>query len=305
MRCRDFLIIAVLVLAAGGCTVIDETVVVDVSTMVPSLSDSGLTAQAVEVGVPAGGGTIQNVFFDRVVIVDLTLDDIEIDMTFDELNCRFFDAWNTPVFSLGKCASGVVVDGDNQSHTMSLRVQIESMQVQRLQPLVLAPMGDFDGDGVLNENDNCLLVDNPDQTDTGMKDFGDACTVFDLFVGFPSLDSDADTVADSSDNCPYTANPGQEDSGIDLGDGITVPDGIGDACRTETATVTLLGSPTIDLSLGPLTDVLPFRRVTWMTVDIWDQESLSDCWNGGSCALDASQVVLCLDSNGGFGCSLF
>jgi hypothetical protein len=302
MRSRDFLAIAVLVLVAGGCTEMDETVVVDVSTMVPSLSDSDLATQSVEVGVLPGEGTIQNVFFDRVELLFLTLDEFEKDMTFEANDCRFFDAWNTPVFSLGKCASGLIVDGDNQAHTMLLEVRILSMTVQRTPPLFLPPGGDYDGDQVANADDNCVLIDNPDQTDTGMKGYGDACAAFDFFLGIALPDSDSDRIADSTDNCPYTPNPGQEDAGIDLGDLITVPDGIGDACVTETATVTLDSSTTIELSTGPLTAVLPFRQVRWLTVDIRDEASLSDCWNGGSCALNADEVVLCLDETGGFGC---
>jgi hypothetical protein len=274
MRSRDFLAIAVLVLASGGCTEIDETVVVDVSTMVPSLSDSDLASQRVEVGVLPGEGTIQNVYFDRVELIFLTLDEFETDMTFEA-----------------------------KEHTMLLEVRSLSMTVQRTPPLFLPPGGDFDGDQVANADDNCVLVDNPDQTDTGMKGYGDACAAFDFFQGIALPDSDADRIADSTDNCPYTPNPGQEDAGIDLGDMITVPDGIGDACVTETATVTLNGTTTIELSTGPLTAVLPFRQVRWLTVDIRDEASLSDCWNGGSCELDADEVVLCLDETGGFGCN--
>ena len=298
MRSRDFLAILVLVLAAGGCTEVDETVVVAVSTLVPSLSDSDLASQAVEVGIPPGGGTIQNVYFSQVNFLGLTLDDQRADLTFEE-SCRFFDAWTTPVFSIGKCASGLIVDGDNMEHTMSLTVVISEMTIQRTPPLVLAPMDDYDGDRVINANDNCVLIDNPDQTDTGMKGYGDACTVFDFFLGVPRLDSDADTISDRTDNCPYTRNPGQEDSGIDIGLGPTVPDGIGDACETETATVSVAPG----IVLGPITDILPLRRVRWLTVDIRDQESLQDCWDAGSCQLDASKVDLCLDENGGFGCN--
>ena len=113
-----------------------------------------------------------------------------------------FQAWNTPVFALGKCASGVIVDGDEQDHTMSLEVLIGEMTVQRVPPLLLPPLDDFDADGVENAADNCLLIDNPDQTDTGQKGYGDACAIFDFSVGVPRQDSDGDTVPDSSDNCP-------------------------------------------------------------------------------------------------------
>jgi hypothetical protein len=303
MRSRDLLAVALLVLAAGGCTVFDETVVVAVSTLVPSLTDSDLSSQPVEVGVFLEGGTIQNIHFKDVSVLDLTFDEFTSDITFGE-ECQFFRAWNTPIFALGKCASGLVVDGDEQEHVMTLEVTIGEIWVQRVPPLVLLPSHDYDADGVDNANDNCLLIDNPDQTDTGAKGYGDVCAVFDFGSGIPRLDSDGDSIADSSDNCPYTQNPGQEDSGIDLGQPLSFPDGIGDACETQTAAVKLNGSTLIQLSLGPLTAVTPLRRVRWLIADFRDETALDPCWEGGSCELDASQILFCLDENGGFGCPL-
>ena len=301
MRSRDLLAIALLVLAAGGCTVFDDTVVVAISTLAPSLVDSDLSYQRVEVGGFLEGGTIQNVYLNDVTVLYLTFDDLEKDILFGD-ECSFFDAWTNPPFALGKCASGIVVDGDDQKHIISLQVQIQSMTVQRVPPLILPPSDDHDADGVNNADDNCVLIDNPDQTDTGMKGYGDACAVFDFVVGIPRVDNDADGIADSSDNCPYTPNPGQEDSGIDLGT-FFAPDGIGDACVTETATVWLNGSSIIELSFGPENFGLPLRRVAWLTVDFRDEIALDDCWDDQACTLDASLVGFCLDLNGGFGCS--
>ena len=59
---------------------------------------------------------------------------------------------------------------------------------------------DEDDDGVPDDEDNCVSVDNADQFDVDTDGVGDAC-----------------------DNCPETPNPEQEDS-----DG----DGVGDACET-------------------------------------------------------------------------
>jgi len=304
MRSRDLLAVALLVLAAGGCTVFDETVVVAVSTLVPSLTDSDLASQPVEPGMVLNGGTIQNIHFMDVTILDLTFDDHSEDMTFGE-DCQFFKAWNTPIFALGKCAAGIIVDGDEQEHIITLEVTIGKMLVQRVPPLVLLPSDDYDADGVDNANDNCLLIDNPDQTDTGAKGYGDACAVFDFGGGIPRLDSDGDSIADSSDNCPYTQNPGQEDSGIDLGESINFPDGIGDACVTQEAVV---NGGSIELTFEPLTETMPLRRVRWLTVDIQDQTSMPPpfacSWESGSCDLTLTEVELCLDENGGFGCPL-
>ena len=301
MRSRDLLAVALLLLAAGSCsTVFDESVVVDISTLAPSLTDSDLASQAVEIGVFLDGGTIQNIHYKGVTVLALTFDGVTEDMTFGE-ECQFFKAWNTPVFALGKCASGIVVDGDEQEHIMSLEVTIDEISVQRVPPLILLPDDDWDRDGEKNFEDNCLLIDNPDQTDTGMKGFGDACAVFDFGVGIARLDSDGDGIPDSSDNCPYTQNPGQEDSGIVLGEGLPFPDGIGDACETQTAGVN--GYTEIALPLGPLEDVTPFRRVRWLTVDLRDQDSLSPCWEGGNCDLiNPLAIGFCLNETGGNGC---
>ena len=47
--------------------------------------------------------------------------------------------------------------------------------------------------------DNCVDLNNPDQTDTDGDGEGDAC----------DADDDGDGVADDSDNCPFTPNKSQ------------------------------------------------------------------------------------------------
>jgi hypothetical protein len=80
---------------------------------------------------------------------------------------------------------------------------------------------DFDGDQVINEEDSCICIDNPDQADADEDGRGDAC---DNCLNDPNADqedADGDKIGDVCDNCPDTSNPTQED---------TDEDGAGDAC---------------------------------------------------------------------------
>jgi hypothetical protein len=65
---------------------------------------------------------------------------------------------------------------------------------------------DSDGDGVVNERDNCPAVYNLGQTNSDNDALGDAC----------DQDDDNDTVLDALDNCPTVANTDQADSDRDL-----------------------------------------------------------------------------------------
>lgn len=75
---------------------------------------------------------------------------------------------------------------------------------------------DLDGDGVPNDEDNAPYIPNPDQADTDGNGIGD--------VAEPDADGDMDGVINSMDNCPSFSNANQADL-----DG----DGIGDACDDD------------------------------------------------------------------------
>jgi hypothetical protein len=77
----------------------------------------------------------------------------------------------------------------------------------------LAPADvDSDADGVLDFDDNCMAVPNPDQADSNLDGVGDAC------------DADGDGYQDDRDNCVSVANPDQADSDNN---------GRGDACDLD------------------------------------------------------------------------
>lgn len=75
---------------------------------------------------------------------------------------------------------------------------------------------DSDGDGVLDEDDNCISIPNADQTDSDADGYGDACD--------SCSDTDHDGVCTPQDNCPTVPNPGQAD---------TNGNGVGDACEAH------------------------------------------------------------------------
>ena len=81
--------------------------------------------------------------------------------------------------------------------------------------LVVVPADDLDLDGVVDADDNCPAVANPDQADWDADGLGDACDPL-------LIDSDDDGYVDAEDNCPAVANPDQLD---------TDANGVGDACE--------------------------------------------------------------------------
>ncbi len=93
---------------------------------------------------------------------------------------------------------------------------------------------DTDNDGIININDNCPTVSNPEQIDGDGDGIGDVCDNCPTISNQNQLDADSDGIGDvcdldidgdgvdnGVDNCPLTSNVTQHD---------TNGDGIGDAC---------------------------------------------------------------------------
>lgn len=73
---------------------------------------------------------------------------------------------------------------------------------------------DSDNDGILNNEDNCPEIPNPNQSNNDDDELGDIC----------DPDDDNDGVDDTEDKCPFDEDPNQEDFDND---------GIGDACDDD------------------------------------------------------------------------
>jgi len=128
-----------------------------------------------------------------------------------------------PVDTAGSDAVESQFDFEPGSDSGEPQFDLESADAEPPEPL------DTDEDGILDVDDNCPLVANPEQEDTNANGYGDACE-----YPYPvspccgpecNLDSDGDHLSDIYDLCPWTSNL---DGDIPNAD--TDGDGVGDAC---------------------------------------------------------------------------
>jgi hypothetical protein len=120
------------------------------------------------------------------------------------------------------------------SYSASIRTPSYGYTLPASYVFTLTTLGDIDGDGVPDGDDNCPSDGNTDQLDTDGNLEGNAC----------DTDDDGDGWADVDDNCSLVANPQQEDAdGDNVGDvcdnclitpntdqADTDDDGVGDLC---------------------------------------------------------------------------
>lgn len=142
----------------------------------------------------------------------------------------------------GGYSDEVFVDWTIPAGSFNIRVDINGQSPKDENPSndsaltgLFIPKKDTDGDGVIDDNDNCPAIANPDQADVDGDKIGDVCDNDDDNDGLPDAnegtigtspvnpDTDGDGILDGRDNCPLVANPNQADKDHD---------GKGDACDT-------------------------------------------------------------------------
>ena len=157
-------------------------------------------------------------------------------------------------------------------------------------------IGDEDSDQILNGNDNCPLVANTGQEDSGNLGVGNACRVVDFFSGV-QLDSDGDGVVDTVDNCVHVANPDQANPPTPGEFAMLesrISDGIGLACEDNEQVIEETASG-VELTFD---FVLPNAQ-GFVLVDFNDEVLFPNCdWDMGTCSgFDATLIQVCIRTN--------
>jgi hypothetical protein len=279
--------LGLLLVFGAACTESDELLVEDVGVTRLFLVDPSLRNQSIFFT------PLRNIQVAewRISAATLDIDGAQVPLVTED--CTLSDTSQFSPVAEGDCDSGIVIEASNQPFTALLILTIEGMEMRRGKPVDLDATEDYDGDGVDNPDDNCPLVANADQADSNRDEIGNACATVDGF-----RDSDADGIFDGLDNCVEIPNSGQQDSNGPLGG--LVPDGIGDACEEQVATVASGGSTSFELILGPALLDQPVEGNSFLTV-VFDSDvvfGLDGCdWDTLTCTLDPDAVEFCSNTS--------
>jgi hypothetical protein len=179
------------------------------------------------------------------------------------------------------CLSTGIVLPPTEELVVDVRARVVEMEVRRAERPDLPDGGDYDGDGIPNEDDNCPLVHNPDQADSTGNGVGDACSVADSTGALSVSDRDGDGVPDASDNCLWIPNEDQADS---LGDRI------GDACRQ--VAVVLLPGGVVELEFPQIQLRISAGTLATASIDFDTRATLTCTPSFDSCTLDPTQIII-------------
>jgi hypothetical protein len=216
-------------------------------------------------------------------------------------DCLFQQSYISLSTGSGECMLGAAV-AVSTTPAAGILTFTSEMKLARVRQVDVTPGGDLDGDGVLNEDDNCPLIANAGQevvVDVFEEEIGEACA-FDSSggVGDPVyfLDSELDEVPDVADNCPFHANLDQLNTPDPTLPAGFPSDGIGDAC-TDNATVAVGGEATFSMDV----DVDPYvqeRRRLLLVIDFGqDLADLTCDWTAGTCDLNSAAIRSCVLSD--------
>jgi hypothetical protein len=312
---RSLLLVVAFALSWIGCT-IDDPQVSSVAAVSLLTVDPVIVPQAV-VLAPAGTVTLNRVQTMQWTITraDLTVPGVPdvYDLLFTpemmSPDCQAIDSPSRLTVNFGTCLANLVVEATPEAAGIQAELELEfTVQLKRVEPVILPYFEDEDMDGILNGNDNCILVPNNDQTDTANTGLGDVCRVIDFFNGV-QLDSDGDGIPDSADNCVHVANLDQanpaspgEFSMLES----SVSDGIGLACENDAQldlNPTRFGEQIITLGseMNPQSVTLNFDFILpnaqgFVVVDFNDELVFPDCeWDMGTCSgFDPSMIQVCI-----------